>query len=165
MFVAVVGLGAGSPVGFLWQYLRSICPFDLVLFEGWCVGARPQTEVELREPINALERDEDPDGTFRRYVNDQLVQRYAALWRELDLSVFLAAPEFDAVRTFRAQQEEALRRRADPGASGVMSETQLTRFIQDFERLSRQMLRDSPDHADLVVRLDAQRRVRALEAR
>jgi D-glycerate 3-kinase len=138
-------------------------PFDLVLFEGWCVGARPQTEVELREPINALEREEDPDGAFRRYVNDQLAQRYAALWRQLDVSVFLAAPEFAAVHTFRAQQEQALRRRADPGASGVMSERQLTRFIQHFERLSRQMLRDSLDHADLVVRLDAQRRVRAIE--
>jgi len=46
-----------------------------------------------------------------------------------------------------------------------MSETQLTRFIQHFERVSRQMLRNCPDHADLVVRLDAQRRVRSLEER
>jgi D-glycerate 3-kinase len=44
-----------------------------------------------------------------------------------------------------------------------MSEAQLIRFIQHFERLSRHMLRDAPDHADFVVRLDAQRRVRSLD--
>src|ERR1700722_18032274 len=35
-------------------------PFDVVLFEGWCVGARPQTRAALRRPVNDLEREHDP---------------------------------------------------------------------------------------------------------
>ena len=38
------------------------------VLEGWCLGVPPQAPAELVEPINALERDEDPDGTWRRHV-------------------------------------------------------------------------------------------------
>src|SRR5688500_1846685 len=40
-------------------------PVDVILFEGWCVGAAPQPVEALREPLNALERDEDPGGVWR----------------------------------------------------------------------------------------------------
>ncbi|HEV7631494.1 MAG TPA: hypothetical protein VGO41_00805, partial [Steroidobacteraceae bacterium] len=36
----------------------------VTLLEGWCVGARPQALTALVQPLNALERDEDPDGTW-----------------------------------------------------------------------------------------------------
>ena len=29
-------------------------PFDVILFEGWCVGARPQAQAALRRPVNDL---------------------------------------------------------------------------------------------------------------
>lgn len=35
----------------------------VLIFEGWCVGARPQAEAMLREPVNALERDSDPNAS------------------------------------------------------------------------------------------------------
>jgi D-glycerate 3-kinase len=136
-------------------------PFDLVLFEGWCVAARAQSEAELREPINSLERAEDSDGHFRSYVNEQLRGPYAALWTELDHLVFLAAPEFASVRAFRAEQERKLAARVR--GAGVMSDEQLTRFIAHFERISREMLRAAPSYADCLVQLDASRAVRALE--
>ena len=47
-------------------------PADLVLFEGWCNGARPEPAELLGSPINQLESDEDTDGAWRRYVNDAL---------------------------------------------------------------------------------------------
>ncbi|HHQ13954.1 MAG TPA: phosphoribulokinase, partial [Chromatiales bacterium] len=44
-------------------------PIDLIILEGWCVGSRPQTDAELQEPVNALEREQDADGSWRRFVN------------------------------------------------------------------------------------------------
>ena len=38
---------------------------DLVIFEGWFLKVPPQAPGALRAPLNALERDEDPDGTWR----------------------------------------------------------------------------------------------------
>lgn len=135
-------------------------PFDLILFEGWCVGARPESSEALAEPINTLESSEDPDAKFRGFVNAQLEGHYAALWRELDVHIYLAAPDMQAVRSFRAQQETALRSVSAPGSRGLMDESTLQRFIQHFERVTLQMLRTAPSYADAVVQLDAARQWR-----
>jgi D-glycerate 3-kinase len=132
-------------------------PFDLILFEGWCVGARAESAEALAEPINALESSEDPDGVFRGFVNTQLEGPYAALWRELDMLVYLAAPDMQAVRAFRTQQELALRRAATSGSRGLMDEAALQRFTQHFERVTLHMLRTTSSHADAIVQLDALR--------
>ena len=132
-------------------------PFDLILFEGWCVGARPESAEALATPINLLESSEDPDAKFRTFVNTQLDGPYASLWRELDLFVYLAAPDMQAVRAFRAQQETALRSVAAPGSRGLMDESALQRFIQHFERVTLHMLRTAPGYADAVVQLDTAR--------
>lgn len=42
----------------VWQ--EWIGPVDVIVFEGWCVGARPQSEEALVAPVNALEAEEDP---------------------------------------------------------------------------------------------------------
>jgi len=88
-----------------WPHLTG--PVDVLLFEGWCVGARPQPDADLAIPVNALERDEDPDGRWRAYVNDQLKNAYADLFSKLDLLVFLQAPDFDVVAGWRLEQEES----------------------------------------------------------
>src|SRR5215470_6762608 len=44
-------------------------PVDVVVFEGWCLGARPEAPAALRNPVNALERDEDRDQRWRTFVN------------------------------------------------------------------------------------------------
>ena len=55
---------------------------EVVIIEGWCLGARPQPAADLVAPINELERDEDADGRFRAYVNEAL-GRYQTLVRTL----------------------------------------------------------------------------------
>jgi D-glycerate 3-kinase len=60
------------------------------------------------------------------------------------------------VPQWRWQQEQALQQ-ASPGRSG-MSRAQLERFVQFYERVSRQALHTLPDIADRVIALDAQRR-------
>lgn len=129
---------------------------DLVLFEGWCVGATPEQDTELAMPINALEREEDTDGRWRHYCNDALLRAYPALWSRLDALWFLQPPGFDIVRTWRWQQEQAMVAR-DPARSG-MDRAQLERFIQHYERTSRHLLATLPGTADRVIRLDENRR-------
>lgn len=126
-------------------------PFDVILFEGWCIGAMPQTPAALAEPVNALERDEDPDGAWRRWVNERLAGEYAALFARLDLQIFLRAPDFAVVQRWRGEQEEQLQ-------SDAMDRGQLRRFIDHFERITRAMLADHP--ATLTVDLDQRRRPR-----
>jgi D-glycerate 3-kinase len=135
-------------------------PAQLVLFEGWCVGARPQTLGPLDQPVNALEANEDVDGRWRRYVNDALGGEYQRLFAKIDFLVLLAAPSFDVVLKWRTQQEHELREQSG-NKSGVMSDAELVRFIQHYERLTRHILIEMPGRADLVIRLSPERKVLA----
>ncbi len=132
-------------------------PVALAVFEGWFLGTPPQADAELVTPVNALERDEDGDGRWRRYCNAALGRDYPALWRRIDHLLFLQGPGFDIVPRWRWEQERSLQA-ADPGRSG-MTRAQVERFVQCFERTSRQAMRTLPGIADRTVRLDAQRRV------
>lgn len=137
---------------------------QLIVFEGWCVGAIPQPETALREPVNDLERKEDPDGRWREYVNRQLAA-YQPLFQRLDYLVLLRAPSFEQVYQWRAGQEAALAQRLTRegrGASRIMDAGQLRRFIGHYERLTRWMLAEMPARADLVLSLNAAHRVASI---
>ncbi len=127
-------------------------PVDVILFEGWCVATPPQPEAALIKAINALEQDEDPDGTWRRFVNAQLTGPYQLLFAELDWLMMLAAPDFDCVYRWRWQQELALVEKTGR-PSPLLEEGALQRFIQHYERLTRHSLAVLPDIADAVVDL------------
>src|SRR5574337_682915 len=116
----------------------------LVIVEGWALGIRPQPLTALARPINALERDEDPDGAWRRWVNKQL-RGYQPLWRKFDALIVLQAPNWDIVRRWRGEQEQELLARHAPLA---MDAAALERFLAHFERLSRHALATLPALAD-----------------
>ncbi len=139
------------------QGTRITGPVDVLLLEGWCVGARPQDAAALVEPINELEREEDPDGIWRGLVNHWLAQDYAKLFDLIDLLVMLKVDSFDAVRRNRALQEEKLRK-ANPDAPEAMDEPALERFCAHYERLTRHMLEEMPARADVVIEIGPDQR-------
>jgi D-glycerate 3-kinase len=143
-----------------WQAVDG--PLDLLIFEGWCVGAAAQDAGDLAEPVNDLERTEDPDGSWRRAVNAALAGPYQALFARIDRLVVLAAPGFEVVRGWRAQQEAELRttlaaQGRDPALA--MTDAQVARFIQHYERITRAILDEMPARADLTLRLERGRQV------
>jgi D-glycerate 3-kinase len=129
----------------------------LLIIEGWCVGARPQAPGALGDPVNALEAEEDAGGIWRRYVNDALAGAYRQLFARIDVLLLLAAPGFEIVFDWRMQQENELRRRVGPDAPGLMDAAGLARFIRHYERLTRHILAEMPERADVLVRLDDER--------
>lgn len=132
---------------------------DLVLFEGWFLGTPAESPQALAAPLNALEREEDRDGRWRRWCNEALGRDYPALWRRMDRLLVLQAPSFDVVPQWRWQAEQALRADAHgAGGAGGMDRAGIDRFVQHYERTSRQALRMLPAIADRVIALDARRR-------
>ncbi len=133
----------------------------LMIFEGWCVGAKPETTSALAVPSNDLERREDADGRWRRHVNDALAGEYRALFARLDVLVLLAAPAFETVFHWRVEQEHQLRSRTGTG----MTDDQVVRFVRHYERVTRHILAEMPSRADLVVQLDRERRPSGIYSR
>jgi len=137
---------------------------DLLLFEGWCVGAIPQNEGALARPVNDLERRHDPHAIWRSYVNAELAGAYQTLFSRIDILALLAAPGFDIVANWRWEQERALRQRLNSQGRDIgrtMDEEDIVCFVSHFQRLTEHILEEMPERADLVVRLDASRRVRS----
>ena len=132
----------------------------VVIMEGWCVGARPQNAAQLATPVNALERDEDPEGSWRGYVNSALEGPYRALFDRLSPLVLLQAPSFEVVHGWRAEQEHKLRERLQrEGAdtSRVMDDMAIARFIAHYERVTRHILAEMPQRADHLITLSSTR--------
>jgi D-glycerate 3-kinase len=131
----------------------TVGPLDLLVFEGWCLQVPAEDAAALATPVNTLERDEDADATWRRWCNAALGRDYPALWARIDRLLWLQPPGFEVVAGWRWQQEQAR-----PGGPH-MSRADIHRFVQHFERVSRQALRCLPGIADRTLRLDAGRRV------
>ncbi|NVK43390.1 MAG: hypothetical protein HWE39_19275 [Oceanospirillaceae bacterium] len=144
----------------VWQEWSGVA--DIVVLEGWCVGARPQDEAALQAPVNALERNEDPDGAWRRYVNEQLAGPYRALFDLIDVQIMLRVPSMEAVYAWRSLQEQKLAERMqhlfDAGEPTdhlrIMGQGEIHRFIQHYERLTRALLLEMPSRADVVLSLN-----------
>ncbi|TNF89667.1 MAG: kinase [Gammaproteobacteria bacterium] len=128
-------------------------PFDLVVFEGWCVGVPSEPAARLVEPINDLERTEDPDGRWRAYVNGALENDYPALWARLETLLFLKVPDMAAVIRWRTQQEQA------HPAERRMTDEAIARFVAHYERLTRWMTESMSVRADLLALLDDEHRL------
>jgi len=121
-----------------WDQLTK--PVDFILLEGWCLGALPQNNSQLKIPTNQLERLEDESGIWRNYVNQQLADKYQSLFSMVNHWIKLSAPSFDTVCRWRKQQEEKLNcvtNRLNLPNSKVMNSQALKRFMMHFERLTR----------------------------
>ena len=140
-----------------WQKL--IGPIDAVILEGWFVGAPPQATRDIELPINALEKTEDADGSWRKYANYQLADQYQSAFDQLDLLIMLKAPSFKQVSEWRSLQEEKLKKIGPIDSPGIMDEEQLARFIQHYERLTRHCLEYLPVKADVLFDLDTDHRI------
>ena len=132
---------------------------DVVLLEGWCMGALAQNASELVAPGNTLEAEEDPTGAWRSHVNDVLQRDFPALYQRVDVWLMLQAPSFDCVFRWRLEQEQKLAARVAADSAGVMSEEQIARFIMYYQRITEHCLARLPGRVDHLYCLDEQRRV------
>lgn len=140
-------------------------PIDVVIFEGWCVGAPPQSADELDEPINDLEANEDADGRWRKFVNAQLHDHYQHIFQSLQHLIVLNAPSFDSVFEWRLLQEQKLERalhEKNLSGTAVLSQDELKRFIAHYERLTCHCIRTMPEKADWLLSLNEQHQITKL---
>jgi D-glycerate 3-kinase len=139
-----------------WDYVDS--PAQIVLLEGWCMGAMAQPIDELVEPINTLEAAEDPDGIWRNSVNAALSDKFSPLYQRVDEWVMLCAPSFACVYQWRLEQEQKLA--AQKQGEAVMNAEQVARFVCHFQRLTEHCLSRLPRRVNHLLRLDPQRNIK-----
>lgn len=144
---------------FKWDKVSAV---DVVIIEGWCLGALAQADAALHEPVNSLEREQDAAREWRTYVNQRLGLNYPALFNLIDRWVMLKAPSFDCVFKWRQQQEVSLRQKQTNHGNShqLMDDEQLGVFIQHYQRITEQMLIDLPARVDYLFELDQHRNIK-----
>ena len=136
----------------------------LIVIEGWCFGAKPQAPNSLIEPVNHLERSEDPDGVYRDYVNTAIATQYPQLFELVDSTAMLRAPSFKTVFEWRLEQEQKLieklrSTKTDPASVSTMSDQEIRRFIQNFQRITEHCLEEMPTRVNHLFQLNVARQV------
>ena len=134
---------------------------DIVIFEGWCVGATPQKKKDLIAPINILEKEKDKKRTWRNYVNKELKNRYEKIFKLIDLMIFLKIPSFEYVYEWRLLQEKKLR--VTSKGKKTMTDKQVKNFIMFYERITRHMLKNFSKKAKFIINIDNSHRLKSLK--
>ena len=123
---------------------------EIVILEGWCVGAKPQSNSLIRKPINTLEKHEDRDLIWRKYVNKKLKKEYKQLFSMIDHLIFMKIPNFHMVLKWRLLQENKLKKKSH-SKKKVMSFKEIERFIMFYQRITLQMIKDLSKSASVVL--------------
>ena len=140
-----------------WQQIRK--KPDIIIFEGWCVGAKPQQYKELKEPLNILEKAEDTKLTWRKKVNNEMKTDYKKIYKLLDKKIYLKVPNFKYVLKWRLLQEKKLRLKSKKKA---MNNKQIRRFIMFYERITKNMAKDYKNN-DAIVFIDKSHKIKSIK--
>tara|TARA_B100000029_G_scaffold155198_1_gene150531 strand:+ start:204 stop:1127 length:924 start_codon:yes stop_codon:yes gene_type:complete len=125
---------------------------EIVILEGWCVGANPQSNSIIKRPVNILEKHEDKNMVWRKYVNKKLKNEYKKIFSLIDYLIFMKVPNFDLVFKWRLLQENKLKKKSH-SKNKIMSYNQIKRFIMHYQRITLQMIKDLSKSASVVILL------------
>ena len=146
----------------LWQKIKT--KPDVVIFEGWCVGARAQISSQLKKPINSLEKVYDKDAKWRSYVNNQLKKKYKTLFNQLDGLLYLKAKNFSLLREWRLKQERKLWVQTKNKKNlKIMSSGDVINFMQTYQRITQQMFKDAIKSSSIIMNLNSKHQIQKIK--
>ena len=133
---------------------------DIVIFEGWCVGAKSQSKKQLIKPINSLERLNDQSMKWRKYVNLNLKNKYKKFHSMMDCLLYLKAENFALLRKWRLIQEKKLKIiNKNKKNLKVMNKQEVLNFMMTYQRITEQMFKTAKKFSSIVMTLNNQHQI------
>ena len=146
----------------LWYRIKS--KPDVIIFEGWCVGAKAQSNIQLKKPINSLEKVYDQRAKWRTHVNNQLKTKYKILFKQLDGLLYLKAKNFNLLREWRLKQERKLLIQTKNKKNlKIMSSGDVLTFMQTYQRITQQMFRDALKSSSIIMNLNSNHQIEKIK--
>ena len=133
---------------------------DIVIFEGWCVGATPQKNKDLILPVNVLEKEKDKKRIWRNKVNQELKTNYKKIFNLINKNIFLNVPNFNYVYKWRLLQEKKLILKTK--GKKTMNSDQIKNFIMFYERITKHMLKNLKKKAQIINHIDNQHKLKSI---
>ena len=137
---------------------------DVIIFEGWCVGARAESNSTLKKTINSLEKKEDKKMIWRKFVNQELKATYKKLYSKLDCLLFLKANSFKLLQNWRLQQEAKLKLISkNKKNSKIMSKNEVLTFMQTYQRVTQNMFKYAPKYSSIILNLNSNHQIKSIK--
>ena len=135
---------------------------DVVIFEGWCVGAKSEKNISLKKTINSMEKVKDHKQIWRRYVNQQLKSKYKSLYSQLNCLIYLKAKNFSLLQKWRLKQERKLWVKSKKKSNlKIMSKGDVINFMQTYQRITQNMFRYMPKYASIILTLNSNHQIKS----
>ena len=135
---------------------------DVIIFEGWCVGAKAEQNYSLKTPINSLEKLKDQKQIWRRFVNKQLKSKYKKLYDQLNCLLFIKAKNFSLLRQWRIKQEKKLSLKSKRSNKlKIMSDKEIINFMQTYQRITQNMFKSVPKYASIILNLNSNQQIKS----
>ncbi len=129
---------------------------DVIIFEGWCVGAKPEKNSSLNRSINLMEKKNDPKFIWRKFVNKQLRLKYKNLYSQLNCLIYLKAKNFRLLQKWRLKQESKLWLKSKRVSKNkIMSKKDVITFMQTYQRITENMFKTMPKFASIIMNLNS----------
>ena len=139
---------------------------DIILFEGWCVGAMAQKNSMLKKSINSLEKTNDQNLIWRKFVNNQLKTKYKKLFGHLDNLLYLKAKNFNLLQQWRIKQEKKLWLKLKKRKNlKIMNKLEVINFMQTYQRITQNMIKDVPKYASIIFKLNSNHQIKTINYR
>ncbi len=133
---------------------------DVIIFEGWCVGAKSEKSISLKKTINSMEKLKDKKQVWRKYVNDQLKSKYKKLYSQLNCLIYLKAKNFSLLQKWRLKQERKLWVKSKV-KSKIMSRGDVLNFMQTYQRITQNMFKKMPKYASIILNLNSNHQIKS----
>ena len=135
---------------------------DVIIFEGWCVGAKSEKNNTLKRTINSMEKTKDQKQIWRKYVNDQLKTKYRKLYSQLNCLIYLKAKDFSLLQKWRLKQERKLWIKSKKSSNTkIMSKQDVLSFMQTYQRVTQNMFRYMPKYASIIINLNSNHQIKS----
>ena len=135
---------------------------DVIIFEGWCVGAKSEKNTTLKKTINSMEKAKDQKQIWRKYVNQQLKSKYKNLYSQLNCLVYLKAKNFNLLQKWRLKQERKLWLNSKRKSNlKIMSKGDVINFMQTYQRITQNMFRYMPKYASIILNLNSNHQIKS----
>jgi len=139
---------------------------DIIIFEGWCVGAMAQKNSMLKKSINSLEKTNDQNLIWRKFVNNQLKTKYKKLFGHLDNLLYLKAKNFNLLQQWRIKQEKKLWLKLKKRKNlKIMNKLEVINFMQTYQRITQNMIKDVPKYASIIFKLNSNHQIKTINYR
>jgi D-glycerate 3-kinase len=135
---------------------------DVIIFEGWCVGAKSEKNNSLKKTINSMEKAKDQKQIWRKYVNQQLKSEYKNLYSQLNCLIYLKAKNFSLLQKWRLKQERKLWLNSKRNSNlKIMNKEDVINFMQTYQRITQNMFRYMPKYASIILNLNSNHQIKS----